>query len=84
MCILAAAAKLKTGVINATCGCLGYPCKPTPPQKTVPCGYWTGPIWPTKAGHSDPGYIPDPGCPSTGCLFHLPSDPRTYALLVYD
>ena len=74
MCILAETAKLKSGVANATCGCLEYPCKPAAPN-TVACGYWTGPVWPTKKGLRDPGYIPDPGCPPSGCLFHLPSDP---------
>ena len=74
MCILAGAVGLKAGVANATCGCLEAPCKARTPD-SVSCGYWTGAVWPTKAGFNSPGYVADPGCPPGGCLFHLPSDP---------
>ena len=79
MCVLGTVAGVKP-VHGAICSCVGPSCAPLPPPAPPAvqpgCGYWTGRIWPTPNGTSSPGYIPDPGCPPTGCLFHLPSDPR--------
>lgn len=75
-CILAAARKLKANVMNATCGCVGARCSNRPPPRDPGCGYWTGPVWPTHDKENSSGFERDPGCPETGCLFHLPSDPE--------
>ena len=76
-------------VNGATCGCVGKQCTvapPAPPPASggmrVGCSDWTGPTWPSadpEAGTSSPGYMPATACPPTGCLFHLPSDPRELA-----
>ena len=76
MCILATRARLMHGVPGAVCGTSDAPAPAPAPSAQTRCGYWTGPVWPTgRTPSRDPAYVPDPGCPPAGCLFHLPSDP---------
>lgn len=63
----------------------------SPPLAEPGCGYWTGPLWPTypdpehdPSSNRTSGYTPDTGCPETGCLFHLPSDPREMTDLSFE